>query len=69
MFEKLFEQLPLIDDIDILRNVLYSGVWYRYEQVREKREKKRKKRMSDPYEILGVQRGASEEEIKKHIKD
>ena len=24
--------------------------------------------MSDPYEILGVQRGASEEEIKKHIK-
>ena len=30
---------------------------------------KRKKRMSDPYEILGVQRGASEEEIKKHIKD
>ena len=28
-------------------------------------KKKRKKRMSDPYEILGVQRGASEEEIKK----
>ena len=24
--------------------------------------------MSDPYEILGVQRGAPEEEIKKHIK-
>ena len=28
-------------DIDILRNVLYSGVWYRYEQVREKREKEK----------------------------
>ena len=38
---KTFEQLPLIDDIDILRNVLYSGVWYRYEQVREKREKEK----------------------------
>ena len=38
---RAFEQLPLIDDIDILRNVLYSGVWYRYEQVREKREKEK----------------------------
>ena len=38
---KAFEQLPLIDDIEILRNVLYSGVWYRYEQVREKREKEK----------------------------
>ena len=39
-----FEQLPLIDDIDILRNVLYSGVWYRYEQVREKREKEKEEK-------------------------
>ena len=31
-------------------------------------KKKRKKRMSEPYEILGVQRGASEEEIKKAYK-
>ena len=38
---RAFEQLPLIDDIDILRNVLYSGGWYRYEQVREKREKEK----------------------------
>ena len=41
---KAFEQLPLIDDIDILRNVLYSGVWYRYEQVREKREKEKEEK-------------------------
>ena len=41
---KTFEQLPLIDDIDILRNVLYSGVWYRYEQVREKREKEKEEK-------------------------
>ena len=33
-----------------------------------RKKKKRKKRMSDPYEILGVQRGASEEEIKKAYK-
>ena len=37
----------------------------RYER---KEKKKRKKTMSDPYEILGVQRGASEEEIKKAYK-
>ncbi|MBR5798937.1 MAG: hypothetical protein IKY23_02645 [Lachnospiraceae bacterium] len=35
---KEFEKLPLIDDIEILRNILYSGVWYRYEAVRAKRE-------------------------------
>lgn len=38
---KAFEQLPLIDHVEILRNILYSGVWYRYEQVRAKRENKK----------------------------
>lgn len=35
-----FEKLPIIENIEILRNILYSGVWYRYEVVREKREAK-----------------------------
>lgn len=34
---KEFEKLPIIDNAEILRNILYSGVWYRYEVVREKR--------------------------------
>lgn len=38
---RAFEQLPLIDHIEILRNILYSGVWYRFEQVRAKREEKK----------------------------
>ena len=25
-----FEQLPIIEEIDILRNVLYSGIWTKY---------------------------------------
>lgn len=25
--------------------------------------------MTDPYEVLGLKRGASDEEIKKHIED
>lgn len=37
---KEFEQLPILDNVEILRNILYSGVWCRYEAVREKRLKK-----------------------------
>lgn len=33
-----FEKLPIIDNIEILRNILYSGVWYRYEAAHEKRK-------------------------------
>lgn len=40
---RAFEQLPLIENIEILRNILYSGIWYRYEQVRDKREKEKEK--------------------------
>ncbi len=32
-----FEQLPILEHVEILRNILYSGVWGRYEAVREKR--------------------------------
>ena len=34
-----FEKLPIIENVEILRNILYSGVWYRYEAVSEKRKK------------------------------
>lgn len=34
-----FEKLPILDNVEILRNILYSGVWSRYEMVREKRGK------------------------------
>lgn len=33
-----FEKLPIIENSEILRNILYSGIWYRYEMVRQKRE-------------------------------
>lgn len=35
---KEFEKLPLIENVEILRNILYSGIWYRYEMVSRKRE-------------------------------
>lgn len=35
-----FEVLPILDHVEILRNVLYSGVWCRYEMIHEKRRQK-----------------------------
>lgn len=35
-----FEKLPILEYADILRNILYSGVWCRYEMVRSERSKK-----------------------------
>ena len=31
-----FEKMPILQDADLLRNVLYSGVWSRYAQIPEK---------------------------------
>lgn len=35
-----FEKLPILTHAEILRNILYSGVWSRYEAVCQKRNKK-----------------------------
>lgn len=37
---KSFERLPILLYSDILRNILYSGVWSKYHYIRRKREKK-----------------------------
>ena len=34
-----FEKLPLVQDLEILRNILYSGVWTRYRMVQKNKEK------------------------------
>ena len=39
---KSFERLPILLHADILRNVLYSGVWSKYEYVQAKKKKRRK---------------------------
>lgn len=35
---KAFERLPLDDHVSILRNILYSGIWLRYELTKQKRK-------------------------------
>lgn len=41
-----FEKLPILENVEILRNILYSGVWCRYELVSKKRREKADKDMS-----------------------
>lgn len=40
---KEFEKLPIIEYTDILRNILYSGVWSRFELISRKRKEVREK--------------------------
>lgn len=35
---RAFERLPIVQHVDILRNVIYSGVWCRYNYTRMKRQ-------------------------------
>lgn len=32
-----FEKLPILENVEILRNILYSGVWVKYTAVYKKR--------------------------------
>ncbi|MDO4632831.1 MAG: DUF5685 family protein [Eubacteriales bacterium] len=34
-----FEKLPIIEHAEILRNILYSGIWSRFDVIRAKRQK------------------------------
>jgi len=36
-----FEMLPIDENIEILRNIIYSGVWIRYEIVKKKRSERK----------------------------
>ncbi len=38
---KSFERLPILLHADIIRNILYSGVWSKYELLQEKKKKRR----------------------------
>ena len=37
-----FEQLPCLVDVDILRNILYDGVWNRYNKIQMKKSEEQK---------------------------
>jgi hypothetical protein len=37
---RAFERLPIVQDVELLRNILYSGVWVRYRLIKKQREDK-----------------------------
>ena len=41
---RAFEILPIVQDADILRNILYSGIWSKYVMIRNKRDSGKKER-------------------------
>jgi hypothetical protein len=41
---KAYERLPIVENTQILRNILYSGVWSRYDQVKQKRKEQKEKK-------------------------
>ncbi|MCI8508782.1 MAG: hypothetical protein HFJ06_09510 [Lachnospiraceae bacterium] len=45
-FAKTFEKLPITENVDILRNIIYSGIWTKYEEVKRKRMALEKKETS-----------------------
>ncbi len=47
---KSFERLPILLHADILRNILYSGVWSKYEYLQNKKNKKRERTEKIPAE-------------------
>ncbi|MDD3278548.1 MAG: DUF5685 family protein [Lachnospiraceae bacterium] len=40
---KAFEKLPIIENVDILRNILYIGIWVKYDHAKKKAEGKQEK--------------------------
>lgn len=38
---RAFERLPILEDAEILRNILYSGIWLRFENATERRKAKK----------------------------
>ena len=37
-----FERLPVVEYVDILRNVLYAGLWQKYQQIKQKDKENKK---------------------------
>ena len=37
---KEFEKLPVLYEADIIRNVLYTGMWAKYDKIKSDRERK-----------------------------
>ena len=67
---RAFEALPIVENIDILRNILYAGVWTKFEEIYAKRtgaaspeEKDREGEIPEENRPEGI--GSQEESLQK----
>ena len=37
-----FEKLPIIENVDILKNIIYSGIWTKFELIKKKRSEEKR---------------------------
>lgn len=58
-----FEKLPILENVEILRNILYSGIWTRYEEVRSKRQKDKKESLDDMVKQVGRMEAENEKSL------
>lgn len=42
-----FEKLPILENVEILRNIIYAGIWTRYEEIRLRRGKDKNELLDD----------------------
>lgn len=47
-FAAAFDRLPLVQDVGLLKNILFEGVWTRYHEARTRQEQKEKKKEGAP---------------------
>ena len=67
---KVFEQLPILEDVEILRNILYAGVWSTiWSDPVQKKGNRERSMMTDPYEVLGLEKGRFGRGDKESIPD
>lgn len=40
---RAFEKLPILESVDILRNILYAGIWEKYEMRKSAKERQKRR--------------------------
>ncbi len=60
-----FETLPIVSDADILRNILYEGIWQRYNESIKRREDKKKKH-GEPQDGAEAAEPAEQQDCPEH---
>ena len=56
---RAFEALPIVENVDILRNILYAGVWTKFEEIYAQRTRQEETNVQDGDGLSGTDAPAS----------